>query len=71
MTDPAYPYWRRELAGGAVTLTLTTEQASALRAELAAALGEAPTFYPRLDDLAFRLAFDADYLRLRDVEAGR
>jgi hypothetical protein len=64
-TTQSWPYWRRALSGhGLVGLDFNADQASALAAEIRAVLKAADGFYPRLDDLAYRLEFDADYLRI-------
>jgi hypothetical protein len=60
--SPAYPYWHHYLLSSAVALVFDARQARALVDELHAVLRDAPTECPRVDELAHRLTFDADYL---------
>ena len=60
-------FWHRELRADTVAFVLTADQAAGLHAELRAALvahGQKP-YLARLDEMASRLALDAEYPRMQ------
>jgi len=65
-----WPFWSHQVGTREVSFTLDGDQASALAAELRS-LAEREPLPRRVDELLYRLTFDADHLKDRKPRISR